>query len=79
MDTTKILTVRDSEGRIIQDAKSVEVWKTKENKIRSLDVLESVSKSQITTLNWKMIPALQLYIQILKEDKVTGMKKASKY
>ena len=44
MDTTKILTVRDSEGRIIEDAKSVEVWKTKENKIRSLDVLENVAK-----------------------------------
>ena len=36
--------MRDSEGRIIEDAKTVEVWKTKENKIRSLDVLENVIK-----------------------------------
>ena len=38
LGTTKILTVRDNFGNIIPEAKSVEVWKTKENKIKSYDL-----------------------------------------
>ena len=48
LDNTKILTVRDAEGRIIENATSVEVWKTRGNKIKTLDVLESVTKKNKT-------------------------------
>ena len=34
MDTTKILTVRDANGKVIKNAKSVDVWKTRGNTIR---------------------------------------------
>ena len=32
--------LRDGHGRVIHDAASVEVWKTRENKIKKLDVLD---------------------------------------
>ena len=41
LDSTKILTVRDAEGKVIEDAKSVEVWKTQGNTIRTLEVLDN--------------------------------------
>ena len=41
LNATKILKVMDSEGNIIEDARSVEVWKTQQNTIRTLDVLET--------------------------------------
>ena len=37
--TTKILTVKDNFGNIISEAKTVEVWKTGENKIKTYDIL----------------------------------------
>ena len=37
--TTKILTVKDTFGNIISEAKTVEVWKTRENKIKTYDIL----------------------------------------
>ena len=43
LNSTKILTVRDNEGRVIEDAKTVEVWKTRGNTIKTLDVLETGS------------------------------------
>ena len=42
LDTTKILTVRDAEGRVLEAARSVEVWKTEANKIKTLEVLDSI-------------------------------------
>ncbi len=36
---TRILTVRDNQGRILPQATSVQVWRTKDNKIQSFDVL----------------------------------------
>ena len=41
LDSTKILTVRDAQGKVIEDAKSVEVWKTQGNTIRTLEVLDN--------------------------------------
>ena len=38
LGATKILTVRDNFGKIIPEARTVEVWKTKENKVKSYDV-----------------------------------------
>ena len=43
LDSTKILTVRDAQGKIIEDAKSVEVWKTQGNTIRTLEVVDNKS------------------------------------
>ena len=43
LDSTKILTVRDAQGKVIEDAKSVEVWKTQGNTIRTLEVLDTKS------------------------------------
>jgi len=40
LESTKILTVRDSDGRVIHDAASVEVWKTRQNKIKNLNVMD---------------------------------------
>ena len=42
LGNTKILTVRDSFGRIIPDARTVDVWKTKENQVKSYDVPNAV-------------------------------------
>ena len=41
LETTKVLTVRDGRGRVISQAATVEVWKTRQNKIRTLEVLET--------------------------------------
>ena len=47
LNSTKILTVRDKQGRVIEDAKTVDVWKTRGNTIKTLDVIETGSqKSQ---------------------------------
>ena len=46
LDTTKILTVRDAEGRVLEAARSVEVWKTEANKIKTLEVLDSIVRTR---------------------------------
>ena len=47
LNSTKILTVRDSQGRVIQEAKTVDVWKTRGNTLKTLNVIETASQSSI--------------------------------
>ena len=50
LDSTKILTVRDAQGKVIEDAKSVEVWKMQANTIRTLEVLDNKSARRYSRL-----------------------------
>ena len=45
LNSTKILTVRDSQGRVIQEARTVDVWKTRGNTLKTLDVIETSSQN----------------------------------
>ena len=46
-DTVKILSVRDEDGKVIAGAKTVEVWKTAENKFKSYNVLGETGESYL--------------------------------
>ena len=45
LGATKILTVRDNFGKILPEASTVEVWKTRENMVKTYDVPRSETKA----------------------------------
>ena len=57
LGATKILTVRDNFGNIIPEAKTVEIWKTRENKVKAYDVPESETRK--TKKGYKKLPEEQ--------------------
>ena len=51
-DTVKILSVRDEDGKVIAGAKTVEVWKTAENKFKSYNVLGETGGSYLIRIKF---------------------------
>ena len=71
-DTVKILTVRDANGRIVEDAKTVEVWKTSENILKTYDIIgKDWRKCFDSTLVEKILYFLEFSMQALRELNIT--------